>query len=89
MKTAYFNRFAVDMPDEAVPECSHQGACDEDVAYWEPKIPIDATPEQIRDELKEYGAWDDEGLADDAENRHRIIWLAAGSIQDEERELRD
>lgn len=85
MKTAYFNRFTIDMPDEAVPDCSHQGACDDDVAYWSERIRLapEATPERIRAELKEYGAWDAEELADDAQNLQRIIWCAACNIKDE------
>jgi hypothetical protein len=37
----------------------------------------------IRDELAEYGAWDDDELMNDAENRARIVWIAAGNIWDE------
>ena len=37
----------------------------------------------IRDELEEHGAWNDAELADDAENRIRLVWLAAWNLQDE------
>jgi len=40
-------------------------------------------PDAIRAELAEYGAWDDAELSDDAENRERIVWIAAGNIQEE------
>lgn len=85
MKTAYFNRFELDLPSEAVADCSHQGRCDEDVAYWETRVtrPAALTPELLALELKEYGAWDAEELADDAANWRRILWLAAGNIKDE------
>jgi hypothetical protein len=97
MKTAYFNRFSIDLPDAAVADCHHQGACDSDVAHWAgaewqgatriPRIarPDTLTPEILAAELKEYGAWDAEELADDDANWQRIIWLAAGNIQEEER----
>ena len=87
MKTAYFNRFTLDLPPEAVADCSHQGQCDADVDCWATRIerPSNLTPGKLRAELKEYGAWDADELADDAINWHRIIWLAAGNIQDEER----
>lgn len=85
-KVDYFNRFIVEMPLEAVQDCSHQGACDDDVAYWAPKIKIDATPDDIRAELKEYGAWDGEELADDKANKECIVWIAAGNIKEEMRE---
>jgi hypothetical protein len=79
---AYFNRFVVEMPPEAVAACHHQGQCDEDVAYWAPRIKIDASDEDIRAELKEYGAWDNEELEDTEANKRRIIWIAAGDIKD-------
>jgi hypothetical protein len=37
-------------------------------------------PEVLRKELREYGAWDDEDLADHAQNLQRILWIAAGDI---------
>lgn len=37
----------------------------------------------IRAELKEYGTWDAEDLADAAANRERILWIAAGNIAEE------
>ncbi len=98
-KTAYFERFTLELPERAVSECNHQGQCDEDVAYWAganwqgvtriPRItrPAEITSEKLKAELKEYGAWDDEELNDDDANWKRIIWLAAGNIQEEEREL--
>ena len=84
MKTAYFERFTLPLPDDAVVSCSHQGACDEDVAFWETRVdrPDDITPDNLRAELKGYGAWDDEELADDDANWRRILWIAAGNIQD-------
>jgi hypothetical protein len=87
MPTAYFNRFTLDLPDAAVPDCSHQGACDEDVAYWSARIqrPGIITPALLAAELKEYGAWDDEQLADDDDNWQRLIWIAAGNIREEMR----
>lgn len=83
-KTAYFNRFIIEMPEQAVRDCSHQGACDEDVAYWADKLKIDVAPEAIRQELKEYGAWNEEELSNEQDNLERIIWIAAGDIQEEE-----
>lgn len=86
MKYAQFNRFEIEMPDEAVSACSHQGQCDEDVAFWAGHIQRSerCTPEALAAELKEYGAWSAEELKDDNANWQRIIWIAAGNIQDEE-----
>lgn len=72
---------------------SHQGRCDEDVEALsrEPKIArqlrkID--PEELRRELREYGAWDYAELADHEQNLQRFVWLAAGAIADEAAERR-
>lgn len=85
MKYASFNRFELPMPDNAVGDCSHSGSCDLDVAHWSRNIerPASITPEALRAELREYGAWDAEELQDDAANWERIIWIAAGNLQDE------
>lgn len=65
----------------------HAGSCDDDVAALSrnPKIArqlrgIDATA--LRNELKEYGAWDDAELADHEQNLQRLLWLACGDIAD-------
>ena len=40
-------------------------------------------PDLIRQELKEYGAWEEEELADDDANWQRILWLGANDIVEE------
>lgn len=82
-----FNYGELYLPVQALLECNHQGRCDPDVALWVDKIgwegqTMDA--DAIRKELREYGAWDDEELSDDAENRKRILWITAGNWQDEQ-----
>jgi hypothetical protein len=67
---------------------SHQGRCDEDVQALSqvPKIAKQLKAikaEVLRNELREYGAWDDNELADHTQNIQRILWLAAGDIVDE------
>lgn len=85
MKTAHFERFSVHLPDRCVVECSASGSVDEAVAFCASMCDLDeATPDAIRAELKEYGAWDDDELSDDEMNRHRIVWIAAGNIRDKE-----
>jgi hypothetical protein len=81
---AHFNRFDIAMPIDAVSECSHQGDCGPDVEEWAKKIerPEECTVDALREELREYGAWDDEQLSDDAANWERIVWIAAGDIQE-------
>jgi hypothetical protein len=84
-QTAYFERFTIEIPEEAIGDCSHQGACDEDVEHWAQKInrPSEITPERLAAEMKEYGAWDAEQLADDEANWQRLIWIACCNIKEE------
>lgn len=85
---ALFNRFSVRMTKEQALSGSHQGRCDEDVEELV-KLPairrqLDKIPaDDIRKELREYGAWDDQELSDDQENRLRLIWIACGNIKEE------
>ena len=90
---ASFNRFEMRLSGECVEACSHSGACDDDVAHWAPivraQVETDAftnrpTPNKIRAELKECGAWDADELADDEANWRRIVWIAAGNIAEED-----
>lgn len=68
---------------------SHQGRCDDDVAALRQVAAVrrqldKIDPALLRDELREYGAWDDEELADHDSNLSRILWLACGDIVEEQ-----
>jgi hypothetical protein len=84
MKTAYFNRFNLDLPDQCVLDCSRIGSCDDDVSLWATRVTRIISSEAIKAELQEYGAWEDDELNDDEQNWKRIIWIAAGDIKEEE-----
>ena len=64
---------------------SHQGRCDDDIAALL-RVPYIAEQlakideKLLRDELREYGAWDTAELADHDANLSRILWLACGDI---------
>ena len=84
---ASFNRFEIEMTEAQARSASHQGRCDEDVAV----LCVDhgiaqqlsaIGPDKIRDELREYGAWSEDELADDEENQDRIVWCAACDIRE-------
>lgn len=67
---------------------SHQGQCDSDVLELsrQPKIArqlAKIAPALLRDELSEYGGWDENELSDQDQNLQRILWLAAGDISGE------
>lgn len=84
---AQFNRFEIKLSEDCVGDCHHQGDCQADVEQWmEDKY----TSKQLKkldvaklaEELKEYGAWDAKELADHNKNLMRILWIAAGDIQE-------
>ena len=84
---AYFERFVLELPADVVDACSHSGPVDDDVAWALLRDDVSAEldridPKDLRAELKEYGAWDDEELSDHEQNRARILWIAAGNIRD-------
>lgn len=89
---ASFNRFSLRLTGEAVCDIAQSGANDDAVAYWVDRVEYcknllgqdQATPDAIRAELKEYGAWDADELADDEANRRRIVWCAAWNIAEDE-----
>lgn len=85
---APFNRFELQMTLAQANSASHPGQCDDDVEALcqHPKIrrQLDKLdPEDLRDELKEYGAWDETELADHEANKRRIVWIGAGNIVEE------
>lgn len=87
---ATFERFEIRLTSADAAAASHKGQCDDDVAALLKKNYVrrqldNIAADRIRDELREYGAWDETELADDAQNRARIIWIAAGNISEETR----
>jgi hypothetical protein len=84
---ATFNRFEIVMTKKQAEACSHPGPCDADVAEL---VKTPAIARQLRRldtadivaELREYGAWDAQELADGVANDARIVWIAAGNILD-------
>lgn len=84
----------IEMTPEQARSASHQGHCDEDVACLlrDPGIAkqFDALdPDEIRAGLKEVGAWNADELADDEQNRHRALWLAACDMREKLDDLED
>lgn len=73
---------------------SHQGQCDADVEALA-RVPAIAAqleavdPAKLANELREYGAWNDDDLADHTQNLRRFLWLAAGDIVDEATQWKD
>lgn len=72
------------MPGEAILDLSASGDTTDSDAYWAGKLerPGNLSPERLRAILKEYGAWDETELEDDAANWWRAIWLSAGNAKE-------
>jgi hypothetical protein len=82
---ALFERFDIRLTKDQAHSASHGGQCDADVEILlaVPSVRrqfAKIAPDSIRAELREYGAWDNMELADDAVNQRRILWIAAGNI---------
>lgn len=90
-RTAYFNRFSIDMTLEQAKSVSHSGDCEPDVLELmkDPEIQAQLeaiSPEVLSEELRGYGAWEEKDRLDLQTNRERILWLAGGNIIDEEKD---
>ena len=67
----------------------HSGQCDADIDYLLTvdyiRAQLDAiNPALLAEELREYGAWSQDELADHEQNKARILWIACGDIADED-----
>lgn len=83
--TSSCGRIEIQMTLVQAQSCTHPGPCDDDVMRLSNDRKIRRQLERIdpallRSELREYGAWDDQELADHAQNLQRILWIAAGDI---------
>lgn len=82
----HVGRFSI--PREAARDCSRPGPCDDAVAYWAAKRRSWPSRETIARELREYGAWSRDELAEADEEtlRHRLFWVMAGNAWEQARE---
>ncbi len=83
--TSSHGTIEIEMTKAQAESASHQGQCDQDVLALSNHRKIRRQLERIdaaklRDELREYGAWSEEELADHEQNLQRILWIAAGDI---------
>jgi hypothetical protein len=85
--TSGCGRLNLEMTLEQAQSCSHPGDCEVDVICLlrEPEIAAQVAewdPAILAEELRGYGAWDGDELADHDANVSRMVWLAAGDIVD-------
>lgn len=70
------------VPGEAVDDIARPGDASAAVEHWLHVLPeLDA--DDLADELRGYGAWDDDALSDHDENRRRVLWIAACDVAEE------
>ena len=67
-----------------IEDCSHGGACDEDVAYHRKRLALTVNRDNAIRCLKNYGAWDDSELEnkDNEDLAEIILWIACGDFRD-------
>jgi hypothetical protein len=88
MKTLWnYSNYGVDLriTRSDAQACTHSGPCDDDVKALMLKPYIKKqlgalNLEQLRKELKEYGAWDTAELSNHTDNLMRWLWLSCGDI---------
>jgi len=81
--TSSMGRVGFQLPGQCVIDCMHSGDCQPEVDYWIPKLDLQIDPQALISELSEYGAWDLDELQDHDQNIARIVWIAAGDLQEE------
>lgn len=85
---AQFNYIGeIKLTKDLAEKCYHTGDCMIDIkeAIETPfiKKQLDKiNPEQLKKELYNYGAWDNEELSIHSDNLARILWIAAGDVLD-------
>lgn len=89
--TESMGRFDLKIPGQAILDIFRPGPADGPVAHWAEIIerPVRATADALRASLKEYGAWDDEELSDDATNWERVVWSACCDLGDSPEDLEE
>lgn len=80
-------RIEIAMTAEQAASVSHSGSCDADVRALSEVPEIAEQLAKINKallarELSEYGAWDDEQLADHEQNLQRVLWSAGNDINE-------
>lgn len=76
----------IEMTLEQASRVSHQGQCYQDVVDLMSKLGNQLNkinPEVLKQDLKEYGAWDNTQLSNHQDNLERVVWIAGGDLMDQ------
>lgn len=66
---------------DALKDCGAPGPADEAVAYVISQFTITGEPDDCRNMLRGYGAWEDDDLLDHDTNLQRLVWLTGCSLR--------
>lgn len=85
--TSSSGRIELNIPEGLASIGYHSGSCDSDIAELMKLDSIKAllsgiAHQVLSDELKEFGAWNSEELANHEDNLARILWIACGDLVD-------
>src|SRR5215216_6469948 len=89
-KVAYFSYIgSIEVPAWTIEHFPQSGNCDSFIKEFIeiPEIKEELSeidPENLKTELKEYGAWTNEQLEDHQENLERILWITYCNIIEED-----
>jgi hypothetical protein len=81
-------RIELNITKNQAAEVAHPGQCDADIERLMQNTNIrrqlqKICPKLLSEELLEYGAWNEDQIADHEENLNRILWIACGDILEE------
>ena len=81
-------RVEVVVPGETLIDLTASGPVDDAAEYWSHEGRTwgwgDVDPSDVAVDLAEYGAWDEEDLKDEDQNRERFLWTASGMVTEGE-----
>lgn len=76
----------IELTPDQIATCTHQGDCTENVQATVAEIADQLSmvnPEDIADELQEFGAWSEDELSNHQDNLERLVWTAACDLSEE------
>lgn len=67
---------------DALLDCGASGDASEAVAYVRENFDVSGNETNCRDMLRQYGAWEEDELADHDTNLNRLVWLVGCALRE-------